>query len=448
MKLIFDIIKNGSDFPEKRKYIFNKSGGTIGRGEDCDWQLIDSKNFISSSHAVVEYRDNLYFIKDLSTNGTFLKQSHKKLPKNISIKINNTDIFILGPYEIQARFMDNEYSQNDIVSYKPQFEYSNINKSLNISSQIVPDDDDFLLNNSDVMNNSFIPQEKETYADTNVLNLFKEEIDEEVVDLYDFEKEPLFISSGDNLDSVSHQLVNEHIEMPRFQEEFSEAINEFEDTDNFNISKNKVEIKQEDKEVYEDKELILKDNSLEFLGKKLGIDLLSLSKEQREIRLEEIANIVINSLNGLKNSLEIKDKIKKDLSIEELSPLKNENPIKMGEHILTLLSENISKDKIKISEAIKKSFNEINTHNIALHRASKNLINISITKFAPKSLEHHFEENGDLNSLIPKKYQMWDCYIKMFKKLNEDPDFGINLIAKDFSKEYNDISYSIKLKSL
>ena len=25
MKLIFDVIKNGSDFPEKRKYIFNKS---------------------------------------------------------------------------------------------------------------------------------------------------------------------------------------------------------------------------------------------------------------------------------------------------------------------------------------------------------------------------------------------------------------------------------------
>ncbi len=36
---------------------------------------------------------------------------------------------------------------------------------------------------------------------------------------------------------------------------------------------------------------------------------------------------------------------------------------------------------------------------------------------------------------MPKKYQMWDAYKNMFNKLNEDPDFGINLIEKDFSKE-------------
>ena len=40
------------------------------------------------------------------------------------------------------------------------------------------------------------------------------------------------------------------------------------------------------------------------------------------------------------------------------------------------------------------------------------------------------------------------CHINMFKKLNEDPDFGINLIEKDFSNEYNNISYSIKLTSI
>ena len=446
MKLIFDIIKNGSDFPEKRKYIFNKSGGIIGRSEECDWQLNDSQNFISSNHVSIEYRNNLYFIKDLSTNGTFLKQSHKKLPKNIAMKINNTDIFIIGSYEIQARFMDNEYDQDDIVSYKPQTEYSNINKSIDISRQLIPEDDDFLLTNSKVMNNSFIHQEEEVnYSDTNVLNLFKDEIDEEIIDLYDFEKEPLFLSSGDSLDSVSNQIKNEHIEMPRFEENFVEDLEEFEVKDE--IQNNIIEVE----DVFEEKEMEeLKgiDNSLESFGKKLGINLLSLSLEQREKKLDEIADIVLNSLDGLKNSLEIKDKIKKDLSIEELSPLKNENPIKMGQHSLSLLTDNLSKDKIKISEAINKSFNELNIHNIALHRASKNLINISISKFSPKNLEYYFEENGQLNSLMPKKYQMWDCYINMFKKLNEDPDFGINLLAKDFSNEYNNISYSIKLQSI
>ena len=127
------------------------------------------------------------------------------------MKINNTDIFIIGSYEIQARFMDNEYDQDDIVSYKPQTEYSNINKSIDISRQLIPEDDDFLLTNSKVMNNSFIHQEEEVnYSDTNVLNLFKDEIDEEIIDLYDFEKEPLFLSSGDSLDSVSNQIKNDY----------------------------------------------------------------------------------------------------------------------------------------------------------------------------------------------------------------------------------------------
>ncbi len=119
----------------------------------------------------------------------------------------------------------------------------------------------------------------------------------------------------------------------------------------------------------------------------------------------------------------------------------------MGQHALNLL-DNKNENDIKISEAVKKSFTELDIHNIALHRSSKNLINIAVLKFSPKSLEHHFETNGDLNALMPKKYQMWDAYTNMFKKLNEDPDFGINLIEKDFSNEYNNISYSIKLTSI
>ncbi len=123
------------------------------------------------------------------------------------------------------------------------------------------------------------------------------------------------------------------------------------------------------------------------------------------------------------------------------------NPILMGQHALNLLNDKDA-NELKLSEAVKKSFSELDTHNIALHRSSKNLINIAVMKFSPKSLEHHFETNGELNNLMPKKYQMWDSYINMFKKLNDEPDFGINLIEKDFAKEYNNISYSIKLKSI
>lgn len=78
MKLIFDIIKNGKDVPVKRNFHFNMTSGVIGRSDEVDWTLADRKSYISSSHATVEYRDGIYFIKDTSTNGTFLKYPYKK----------------------------------------------------------------------------------------------------------------------------------------------------------------------------------------------------------------------------------------------------------------------------------------------------------------------------------------------------------------------------------
>lgn len=435
MKLIFDIIKTGREYPSRRNFHFNKTNGTIGRSEECDWQLIDSKNYISNNHIEIEYKDNMYFIKDISTNGTFLKHPYKKIPKNISIKINSTDIFIVGEYEIQARFMDNDYSQNDIVSYKSQNKISMKHQpSENISNKLIPDD--FLLEDDSIMNNSFVIEEDEIDYDNNVMNVFKDDnIEDQFDDLYDFEKGPFKIDNAHHLDSVTNQLKHEHIDIPTFPESI----------ENENPSEI-IEPIVSTEIIEEEFDFVQSHESLEVLEKKLGIKLNNLSKEERDKKLEEIANIVINSLDGLKNSLDTKDKIKKDLMIEDNS-LNDDNPIRMGQHSISLLNENL-KDNIKLSEAINKSFKELDTHNIALHRSSKNLINIAVTKFSPKSLEHHFESIGELSSLIPKKYQMWDSYINMFKKLNEDPDFGINLIAKDFTNEYKNVLYTIKLTSV
>lgn len=448
MKLIFDIIKNGNDIPLKRNFHFNMTNGIIGRSQEADWQLLDKQNYISSNHVNIEYKDGIYFIKDISTNGTFLKYPYKKLPREVPIKINSTDIFVIGDYEIQARFLDDDYSQNDIISNNTStYIPSSITKSSN-KQQIIPDDD-FLLEDNNIMNSSFVIPESENY-DTNVMNMFKDDdVKDDFDDLYDFEKsEPTIIKQDYSTETISHEPLQEHINIPQFKEVQVEEVIE-EDTEVFEI-----EEVEEIEEIEIKKPIVQKVNeskindSITILEKRLGIELNSLNKEQKDYVLTEIADIVINSLDGLKNSLDIKDKIRKDLQISNINPAYDDaNPVKMGQYAMNLL-DNKNDTGIKISEAIKKSFNELNIHNIALHRSSKNLINIAVLKFSPKSLEHHFESNGDLTALMPKKYQMWDAYTNMFKKLNQDPDFGVNLIAKDFSNEYNNISYTIKLTSI
>lgn len=446
MKLIFDIIKSGKDFPLKRNFHFNMTNGTIGRSEEASWQLTDRQNYISSNHVSIEYKDGMYFIKDTSTNGTFLKYPYKKLPREMTIKINSTDIFIIGDYEIQARFSDNDYNQEDIISSKSSniLTQNTSNSTIQQTSQLIPDDD-FLLEDNEIMNSSFVIPEEENF-DNNVMSMFKEdEVSSDFDDIENYTKaEPTIIEEDFISDTVSFDPLQEHLNIPKFKDEIIEE--EIVETIEEEIIVEKQSNSQTPKVILDDNEVL---NSINILEKKLGIELSSLSQEQREAVVTEIANIVINSLDGLKSSLDIKDKIKKDLAISNVNPEYNDaNPIKMGQYSLNLLDYKNNVNGIKLSEAIKKSFNELNIHNIALHRSSKNLINIAVSKFSPKSLEHHFDTNGELSALMPKKYQMWDAYINMFKKLNEDPDFGVNLIAKDFSNEYNNISYTIKLTSI
>ncbi len=258
MKLIFDIIKNGKDVPVKRNYHFNMTSGSIGRADDVDWSLNDSNNYISSNHATVEYKDGIYFIKDHSTNGTFLKYPYKKLPKNISIKINSTDIFIIGDYEIQARFIDNDYSQDDIISSDYSVNNNNTINTTPATNQLIPNDDDFLddfiLEDSNVMDNSFIIPDDDEDFNSSVMNMFNSKDDIQNKDLNPFNDIETTIMDTEFVDerTISDPL-NEHINIQNFQEIIEpEEVEEIQPED---IQKEITEVIIEKEEIKEEKSI-------------------------------------------------------------------------------------------------------------------------------------------------------------------------------------------------
>jgi len=102
---------------------------------------------------------------------------------------------------------------------------------------------------------------------------------------------------------------------------------------------------------------------------------------------------------------------------------------------------------MKVPEAIEKDLNEIDTHSIALHSASKNLMKITCSKFSPINLEYRFESMGALRGVLPKQQLLWKAYVDMFDRLNEKPESGVEMIREDFTKEYENIAYSLKLGS-
>jgi hypothetical protein len=63
----------------------------IGRSKSCDWSLPDEKSFISSKHAQISFRDDGYYLKDISTNGTLLNGGSQRMADER--KIEPGDVF-------------------------------------------------------------------------------------------------------------------------------------------------------------------------------------------------------------------------------------------------------------------------------------------------------------------------------------------------------------------
>ena len=424
MKLTFDIIKSGRDIPSRNNYHFDKDDVIIGRSSESDWQLPDRQNYISSKHIVIKYIDGSYFIQDESTNGTYLKEPYRKLPRNKQIKINPNDIFIVGEYEIQARFIDNDYSKKDIL----QSNYNNSSSSKSMGT-IIPDDFEII----EDMNSSFVKEDSKIEINDSLFNIFDQENKHNSEVIYDFEKEEVLFTI-DEEDSVTRNPMQEHIIVPSFNKKEEQKENKIVED---------IQIEDTIQDHKKNNNIMKEDKSLKFLEEKLGIKLSSLSDIEQKRILNEIANIVTFSLDGLKNSLKLVDKVKNDLNIEDsFSHQNSNNPVLLGQFALN------TDNKISLSDAVKKSFKQLDNHNIALHMSSKNLVNITLNKFNPKSLEHHFNKQGEINSILPKKPQLWDSYERMFYKLTNNSTLGIDLISEDFSKEYNKIVYTIKLTSI
>ena len=83
--------------PAHRK-VFGADGGTIGRLPDNDWVLPDP--YISSHHARIRCKGNIFYIEDTSTNGVFINQS--RLTKNQPQALAQGDCISIEPYEIRA----------------------------------------------------------------------------------------------------------------------------------------------------------------------------------------------------------------------------------------------------------------------------------------------------------------------------------------------------------
>jgi type VI secretion system FHA domain protein len=83
----------------QKSQTFADTGGTLGRGGNNFWVLEDPNKFMSSVHAEIVIIEQQYFLKDLSTNGTFINGASEPLGSGNQIALNDGDRFIISDYE-------------------------------------------------------------------------------------------------------------------------------------------------------------------------------------------------------------------------------------------------------------------------------------------------------------------------------------------------------------
>lgn len=421
MELVLEIVKGEKLYINS--YKFNQKSGFVGRSKDANFTLEDQSNYISSKHTLIEYKDGFYFITDVSTNGTYLKNPYRKLPKEMPIKINNSDIFIIGNYEIKARLLDNEGSSLGFDKYNHL-----LGNGISSSKMIIPDDD-FLLGNN-IMKNSFLKEENFEESIHNIINIYEKKENSILSVLNNTtsiqKDEELFID-----ETISN--LNEHIEEKYFNLDFFDE---------------GLECELED-EIEKIQEINNNNISFEILEKTLGININSLEKEKKEKILTEISQIVLHTINFLKISLNVKDKVLDDLSLDKSScSTEALNPIRRGKNEALIVLSNSVNEVILVSEAIKKSFSELDNHNLAIAKSYHILFPSLMKEFDTEKLENSFYKNYKFKPFIPKKFQLWDAYISSYNKLTgENQDITLAL-KTDFSKEYENQMNLLKTTSI
>src|SRR5688572_9576971 len=107
MLLTLSVISSqGAGLGSSAYRVFDSQGGTIGRVEANDWVLPDPAKFVSSHHARIRCHNNVYYLQDISTNGTFLNSTDSPVSKSDLTALGDGDRILIGDYEILVQLID------------------------------------------------------------------------------------------------------------------------------------------------------------------------------------------------------------------------------------------------------------------------------------------------------------------------------------------------------
>lgn len=399
---------------------FDAQGGSIGRGQGNTW-ILSYDAHLSRRHVVIEQRNGMYYISDMSSNGVFINQSNTPIGRNNSRIVNDGDIIQIGEHKILAEMVDNSMGDSTPRRFEempvappslfsdPAISQGHVFSDIGLTPSSRGDES----SSDDPFGDVFNPRPKHQASAVHQEN-------EQFNSIHDAFK----FDAGYPPQKVDES--NPKIFDPPFQQP----------------------------PTYEDRKVnaITHTNTspqefLRYLLEGAGLNPDRLKQELPKEVYYIIGRVILESVQGtmelLRGRTEIKNHLRLDRTV--IGDIQN-NPLKFmpnAEQVMIYFftSENdADKTYLPLPDAIQEAFDDLKAHQFAVTAAMQQALLTTVRHhFSPENLKMKLEKTNKLSSKIPfqREAKLWDMFESLYNDIEHEASENFQAILdREVAKTY------------
>jgi len=384
---------------------FGVDGGSIGRSLENDWVLQDGKRYVSSQHAMIDFRSGSYYLIDTSSNGVYVNNETKPVGKATPQRLFDGDRLRIGEYQMIVRLSDTE---NDRIL--DEHHVDPVNKA-----QFVDQPE---------------PTGHELVGEHEMTSVGIEDMLLEGAEASALKNAALKAAAGLRIESESSA--------PRPAKSVRLAVDNPASQTTSEATANSAASSSVNPEPDGSPSAALYSF---FRG--AGLPPVDMADPEAALLLHRLGQLMREMVTGLTGALHDRAEQKDQLRIPStiIQPKCN-NPLKFSagaDSALQALVSDQGPEFLDALEATREAFNDIRNHHEAMIDAVRSATGDFMERFDPEELERYFDQGLNRGAIISKanKLRYWKLYRKFYEEMSPASAGGLpRLFAEEISRAF------------
>jgi type VI secretion system protein len=433
--------------------LFGVTGGRIGRAQDNDWVLPDPDRYVSSHHCKILFRAGEWVLEDTSTNGVFINGSDTPASVEGAYSLQDGDRLRLGDYEVLVSIDERNDFPSDASGQIPA--PKRVRGAPKVSA---PEDLGEELDLTDLLSESSIqpappmPAPAKAAAGTNEpFDLGKalglDATPPAPKQPAAAQPKPARSGFASLLDAPAEEAALRTLTHSRKQDDWQMQTRPYDRKTLTALTSPAALARSEKPEAERAKRPMdsgpADSSGMEAFCRGAGIDPANLPSDAQHALLtiagQMLREVVLGLTEALKGRSDLKNRLK--LNQTTIQPAEN-NPLKFSasvdEALVKLLDPHGSRYLGPV-EAIRNSFTDLRTHQVALSAAIQAAIDELMNRIEPGELQERFDRGLKRGAILGAANRMkyWDLYIEFYQALNQRNEQGLPvLFAEELARTY------------